>query len=334
MTPGQHCRLSTAGSSSRGCPPARPLNCSCWRGDVDDRLATGRSAQAGDVSRREPCASAAFARRAVCEHRARRRGRAGAVAATLRSSSIGPTCGRSVSAAAGDRSHACATGAARRARASRPCGCRWPSGACPPGWPGGATARWSFRRWKGACGWRRTRDGDGLEDRCEPFSDDLAAPYGVAVHGDAVDVINKYGSVAAARRRRRRLRRTHRADGLGLGTHADYHDWAVGLPRDRAGNYYAALCPASRTIARKRPRRCAARRAAGAREPTADDPRRFAIEEICGGLRFPQGLALSPRGRAVRHRQPGQLQPVQRAEPHRERRPLRLYQQAGSQARA
>ncbi len=134
-------------------------------------------------------------------------------------------------------------------------------------------------------------DSDGLEDRCEPFSDDLAAPYGVAVHGDAVDVINKYA-----------LLRLHDDDGDGFaermeqvasgwGHTADYHDWAVGLVTDREGNYYLAL-PCEQD---NRSEAAAALRGRVLRlvrkEPSVDDPRRYAIEEICGGVRFPQGLA-------------------------------------------
>ncbi|HEY1785393.1 MAG TPA: hypothetical protein VGG30_07575, partial [Pirellulales bacterium] len=84
-------------------------------------------------------------------------------------------------------------------------------------------------------------DGDGLEDEIKPYSDDLAAPYGVNCRGADIDVINKYGLL--------RLYDTdgdghaERTDVLadGWGYTADYHDWAVGLPRDARGNYYVAL---------------------------------------------------------------------------------------------
>ncbi|HWC91402.1 MAG TPA: PA14 domain-containing protein, partial [Pirellulales bacterium] len=87
----------------------------------------------------------------------------------------------------------------------------------------------------------RDTDGDGLEDEIKPFSDDLAAPYGVNCAGNDIDVINKYG-----------LLRLYDSDGDGhaentevladgWGYTSDYHDWAVGLPRDAQGNYYVAL---------------------------------------------------------------------------------------------
>ena len=137
-------------------------------------------------------------------------------------------------------------------------------------------------------------DGDGLEDKLVPFSDDLAAPFGVAAAGDSIDVINKYGL----------LRLTDRdGDGhadrtellaSGWGHTLDYHEWVVGLPRDRAGNYFVALAcqQDERSEAGARMRGGVVKLAP--REPTADDPRRFSLEQLCGGLRFPQGIALSP----------------------------------------
>ncbi len=138
----------------------------------------------------------------------------------------------------------------------------------------------------------RDTDGDGLEDSLKPFSDDLAAPYGVRAAGDAIDVINKYA-----------LLRLTDADGDGVaeraqtlvsgwGHTADYHDWAVGLPRDAAGNYYLAIpCQQDlRSAAAARYRGEALRLAP--RMPTPDNPQSFAIEPIAAGLRFPMGLAL------------------------------------------
>ncbi|MEX2558492.1 MAG: hypothetical protein WD403_01195, partial [Pirellulales bacterium] len=98
-----------------------------------------------------------------------------------------------------------------------------------------------FSSLKGSVWLARDTDGDGLEDRQTLFADGLAAPYGVAAQGKVVDVITKHGLV--------RLRdRTGggRADRMevvagGWGHTADYHDWAVGLERDLAGNYYIAL---------------------------------------------------------------------------------------------
>ena len=142
----------------------------------------------------------------------------------------------------------------------------------------------------------RDTDDDGLEDELAPLSDDLAAPFGVAAAGDAIDVINKYG-----------LLRLFDADGdghaerietlaSGWGHTRDYHDWAIGLPRDPEGNYYVSL-PCQQD---DRSESAAALRGTIVklvpREPTPEDPRRFTIEEICAGLRFGQGIARSRAG--------------------------------------
>jgi mono/diheme cytochrome c family protein len=136
-------------------------------------------------------------------------------------------------------------------------------------------------------------DGDGLVDRLAPFSDELAAPFGVAISGDAIDAINKYGLVRLSDNDGDgRADRTELV-ASGWGHTRDYHDWAVGLPRDAAGNYYVSL-----------PCQQDDRSEAGAKlrgtvvklvphTATSDDPRRFTIEQLAGGLRFPQGIALS-----------------------------------------
>ncbi len=144
-------------------------------------------------------------------------------------------------------------------------------------------------------------DGDGLEDSFRPFSQELASPYGVASANEpgtkgAVDVITKYG-----------LLRLLDQDGdghaertvtlaSGWGHTADYHDWAVGLPRTADGVYWIGL-----------PCQQDARSEAGAhlrghalrlvpRSPTPADPRGYAVEDYCAGLRFPMGLAINRDG--------------------------------------
>ncbi|MBX3412837.1 MAG: c-type cytochrome [Pirellulales bacterium] len=153
-----------------------------------------------------------------------------------------------------------------------------------------------FSSLKGQVWQARDTDGDSLEDTAQVLSDDLAAPYGVAIAGDAVDVINKYA-----------LLRLHDDDGdgraerterlvSGWGHTHDYHDWAVGLVASAAGEYYIAL-PCQQDT-RDEPAAYLRGRALrlAPREPTPDDPARFALEEWCAGLRFPMGLALNREG--------------------------------------
>jgi mono/diheme cytochrome c family protein len=142
----------------------------------------------------------------------------------------------------------------------------------------------------------RDTDGDGLEDVMKPFSDELAAPYGVAGSGDTVDVINKSGLLRLLDNDKDGQADRTELLASGWGHTRDYHDWAIGLPRDASGNYYVSLpCQQDErtevaatlrgTIIKLLPRR-----------PTDDDPRRFSVERLCGGLRFANGLALSPAG--------------------------------------
>ncbi|MEO8498091.1 MAG: hypothetical protein ABI614_23745, partial [Planctomycetota bacterium] len=135
----------------------------------------------------------------------------------------------------------------------------------------------------------RDTDGDGLENEAVAISDELAAPYGVAAYDDYVDVVNKYGLLRLYPDRMVTI-------ASGWGHTSDYHDWAVGLPRDAAGNYYVALpCQQDKRTA-------AAAKYKGSllklspREPTPDDPRLFAIEELTAGHRFPMGIARNRDG--------------------------------------
>ncbi|MCE9607829.1 MAG: c-type cytochrome [Planctomycetia bacterium] len=159
-----------------------------------------------------------------------------------------------------------------------------------------------FTSLKGRVVEARDTNGDGLEDTLRPVSDDLAAPYGIAVAEqdgkEVLDVVNKFGLV-----------RLHDDDddgdgyrerievvASGWGHTDDYHDWAVGLPKIPGGGYYVALpCQQDERDPKK-----AALRGQGLRllprTPTKDDPRRFKIEPFCGGLRFPMGLAVNRAG--------------------------------------
>lgn len=143
----------------------------------------------------------------------------------------------------------------------------------------------------------RDTDGDQLEDTWEPVTDELAAPYGIAVRPDgAIDVINKYA-----------LLRLLDEDGDGFcervvtlasgwGHTADYHDWAIGLPQDEQGNYYVAFaCQQDKRSAEAARHRGTLVRLVP-RSPTHADPRHYKLETISAGHRFPMGLARSAAG--------------------------------------
>lgn len=143
----------------------------------------------------------------------------------------------------------------------------------------------------------RDSNNDGLEDAWEPISDDLPAPYGIASSGDSIDVLAKYGLV--------RLTPSKLADAPwkmqvvadGWGYTADYHDWAVGLVLDAQNNYVIALpCQQDdRTPSAARLRGTVQRLIP--QTSTSQDPRKYRLETIAAGQRFPMGLAMDRAGR-------------------------------------
>jgi mono/diheme cytochrome c family protein/glucose/arabinose dehydrogenase len=139
-------------------------------------------------------------------------------------------------------------------------------------------------------------DGDGLPDGLRPLSDELAAPYGLADRGDAVDVINKNGLLRLSEFDAQGYAQRTEVVADGWGHTEDYHDWAVGLVGDGADGYYVAL-PCRQN---QRSDASALMRGQGLhllpRTPTSDDPRRYAVEPFCAGLRFPMGLAINRAG--------------------------------------
>ncbi len=149
---------------------------------------------------------------------------------------------------------------------------------------------------KGLVWLAKDTDGDQLEDRLTVFSEELAAPYGVATHGNAIDVATKSALLRlfddngdGHADRMQRL-----ASGWGHTT--DYHDWVVGLPRDKSGNYYIALpCQQDdRSLAAATYRGQVLRLVS--REPTPEEPSLYSIDPISGGFRFPMGIALNRDG--------------------------------------
>ena len=148
--------------------------------------------------------------------------------------------------------------------------------------------------------WRLTdSDGDGLEDRAAPFSDDLAAPYGIHATNDYVDALTKYGIVRLFDQDRDGQADRHQIVASGWGHTDDYHDWVVGLPRDESGAYYASIpCQQDeRTVPAAHLRGKVIRLVPRDGDTTdAYSPRAFEIEPISAGHRFPMGIARNRAG--------------------------------------
>ncbi len=141
------------------------------------------------------------------------------------------------------------------------------------------------------------RDHDGLADSYEVVSDDLPAPYGLTTtDDDELDVITKFGLVRVSQLDRPTVRGTSTVIADGWGYTADYHDWAVGLPRDKQGRYYVGLpCQQdNRSEAAAKLRGTILRLVP--QKPTRDEPRLFRLETFAAGQRFPMGLALDGLG--------------------------------------
>jgi len=154
----------------------------------------------------------------------------------------------------------------------------------------------AFCSLKGSVWLARDTNGDGLEDEQTLFADGLPAPYGIAAASRAIDVSAKYALVRLTDRDGDGRADRSEIAAADWGYTSDYHDWAVGLPRDREGNYYLGL-PCQQD---DRSSRAAYLRGnlvqLRPRQPTADNPRRFSIRPIAAGLRFPMGLALDRFG--------------------------------------
>ncbi len=148
----------------------------------------------------------------------------------------------------------------------------------------------AFTSLKGHVFIARDEDGDGLEDRLIEFEEGLPAPFGVLADGDDLLVATKADLL--------RLRdldgdgrcdeRIVEADGWGYTD--NYHDWTTGPVRDAEGNLYLAL--GSDYQQEERPRSTTRWRGKVIRVATNGE-----VEPVADELRFPQGIAIDPKGR-------------------------------------
>lgn len=147
--------------------------------------------------------------------------------------------------------------------------------------------------------WRaKDTNRDGLYDSSVPISDELAAPFGAAATAEFVDVINKYGLLRLWDDDRDGFAERTETVASGWGHTADYHDWALGLPRTAASGYLVTIS------CQQDERSAAAAYLRGTvvqllpRKPTREDPHPFSVELFSGGHRFPIGIAMDRSGEA------------------------------------
>ncbi len=142
-------------------------------------------------------------------------------------------------------------------------------------------------------------DNDQLEDQAHVIGDELAAPFGIFATDESVDVLNKFSLLRLTRTAGSQKFDTTQTLASGWGHTVDYHDWAVGLPREPDGSYLMALpCQQDqRSIAASKYRGQVLRLRPPAE--TRDSNQRYQIEAISGGHRFPIGLARNLQGDIV-----------------------------------
>jgi glucose/arabinose dehydrogenase/mono/diheme cytochrome c family protein/cytochrome c551/c552 len=134
-------------------------------------------------------------------------------------------------------------------------------------------------------------DGDGVEETAAPFTDELAAPYGLAGAREGYDILAKGGLYRAADQNGDGVAEELRLLASGWGHTDDYHDWAVGLPSDGQGGYYVVIpCQQDDRSAEAAQYRGKMLHLV-TRENTLADPRTFEIKVVSSGHRFPMGLA-------------------------------------------
>jgi mono/diheme cytochrome c family protein len=132
------------------------------------------------------------------------------------------------------------------------------------------------------------------EDRLRLLVDGLPAPYGVHAGPGYVDVSAKYAVLRLSDRGGKGQKVETVASGWGYTT--DYHDWAVGLPRNRRGEYFLGIPCQQDKRSREAARFHGSVLKLVPRRPTAEDPRRFSLKPLSTGHRFPMGLALDRNG--------------------------------------
>ncbi|MCR9291674.1 MAG: hypothetical protein NXI32_03075 [bacterium] len=141
------------------------------------------------------------------------------------------------------------------------------------------------------------QDGDGLQEQYRVISDDYPTPFGLHANQDgSLDALTKFALIRfqPGPHRQAPWDATVVADGWGYTS--DYHDWAVGLEMDDAQNYWIAL-PCQQD---DRSQAAAYLRGHAVKlipnSDSADTQRKYRLESIAAGLRFPMGIALSPSG--------------------------------------
>lgn len=174
-----------------------------------------------------------------------------------------------------------------------------PAEITPTGLAWGENGELVFSTLKGEVLAAKDSDGDGLADSLRTLADGLATPYGLQTGTDEkseyVDVIAKNGLLRLPLEKNGGMVERVDVVAAGWGFTDDYHDWAVGLPRDRDGNYYLGIpCQQDNRSALAAKHRGEVLKLVP--NASSNHWRKFQLETVTRGHRFPMGLALRRDG--------------------------------------
>ena len=140
---------------------------------------------------------------------------------------------------------------------------------------------------------------DRLEDQARVIGDELAAPFGIYATDEYVDVVNKFALLRLLDTDQDNDFDSVRTLASGWGHTVDYHDWAVGLPREPDGSYLIALsCQQDQREKRASKFRGQVLKLIPPTSPESSH-QRYDIKTLSGGHRFPIGLAQNRKGLIV-----------------------------------
>jgi glucose/arabinose dehydrogenase/mono/diheme cytochrome c family protein len=130
-------------------------------------------------------------------------------------------------------------------------------------------------------------DRDGTVDTYRPYSDELAAPFGLWQEADSVLAVHKHELLRLIDRDRDDFAERVEVVASGWGVTPDYHDWMVGPIPDGKGQYFlAASCQQDKRSAD----------AAFGRGKLLRTTPTGGVEVVAAGLRFPMGFTSNAEG--------------------------------------
>lgn len=152
---------------------------------------------------------------------------------------------------------------------------------------------------------------DGIEDQLKLLQDGFSAPFGLNATQDGkgnpvIDITDKTALLRLVDTNKDGIPDRTETAASGWGHNFDYHGWVLGLPQDEEGNYYASVTNRNGPLRHLRGRVMKLTRY----EPEdPDSTRRYQVEPIAIGFRFPVGIARNKKGELFVTDNQGQYNP-------------------------